>query len=200
MVLQAMIIAALRYWVQEMHVDGFRFDLGSIMTRAHSVWHPPTGPGAGHAPHHSTAPSGNGAPANGAATAAATNDGPGGWQGLLSALPADQSHSQFATLLLVDHPCSVHERCFVRIHRALVSAAVGLMQDGGMGVPTGTPLARPPLIEAISEDPILCRTKLIAEAWDCGPLMQVGPKRGRRSDRWWHCRDRWCGQRRGKWY
>lgn len=34
-----MIIAALRYWVQEMHVDGFRFDLGSIMTRAHSVRH-----------------------------------------------------------------------------------------------------------------------------------------------------------------
>jgi isoamylase len=49
------------------------------------------------------------------------------------------------------------------------------MHDGGMGVPTGTPLARPPLIEAISEDPVLCRTKLIAEAWDCGPLMQVGP-------------------------
>lgn len=40
-------------------------------------------------------------------------------------------------------------------------------------MPTGTPLTRPPLIEAISEDPILCRTKLIAEAWDCGPLMQA---------------------------
>ena len=61
-----------------------------------------------------------------------------------------------------------------------------------MGVPTGTPLARPPLIEAISEDPILCRTKLIAEAWDCGPLMQVSP--GRR-----HCRDGWCGESRVKW-
>jgi isoamylase len=67
-----------------------------------------------------------------------------------------------------------------------------------MGVATGTPLARPPLIEAISEDPILCRTKLIAEAWDCGPLMQVGPGRGHCRDRWWHCRDRWCGERRGK--
>ena len=33
------ITACLRYWVTEMHVDGFRFDLGSIMTRAHSVWH-----------------------------------------------------------------------------------------------------------------------------------------------------------------
>ena len=34
------IIDCLKYWVEEMHVDGFRFDLGSIMTRAHSVWHP----------------------------------------------------------------------------------------------------------------------------------------------------------------
>lgn len=25
--------------LQEMHIDGFRFDLGSIMTRAHSQWH-----------------------------------------------------------------------------------------------------------------------------------------------------------------
>lgn len=32
------ITACLRYWVLEMHVDGFRFDLGSIMTRAHSAW------------------------------------------------------------------------------------------------------------------------------------------------------------------
>ncbi len=31
----------LRYWVMEMHVDGFRFDLASIMTRAHSVWEQP---------------------------------------------------------------------------------------------------------------------------------------------------------------
>lgn len=28
----------LRFWVTEMHIDGFRFDLGSIFTRAHSVW------------------------------------------------------------------------------------------------------------------------------------------------------------------
>ena len=33
------ITSCLRYWVTEMHVDGFRFDLGSIMTRAHSAWH-----------------------------------------------------------------------------------------------------------------------------------------------------------------
>jgi hypothetical protein len=27
-----------RYWVTEMHIDGFRFDLASIMTRASSLW------------------------------------------------------------------------------------------------------------------------------------------------------------------
>lgn len=34
------IVDCLRYWVSEYHVDGFRFDLASIMTRAHSAWHP----------------------------------------------------------------------------------------------------------------------------------------------------------------
>ena len=35
------VLDCLRYWVTEMHVDGFRFDLGAIMTRTHSLWHPP---------------------------------------------------------------------------------------------------------------------------------------------------------------
>lgn len=30
--------------LQEYHVDGFRFDLASILTRAHSAWHPPVPP------------------------------------------------------------------------------------------------------------------------------------------------------------
>lgn len=34
------IVDCLKYWVTEFHVDGFRFDLASIMTRAHSAWHP----------------------------------------------------------------------------------------------------------------------------------------------------------------
>lgn len=46
------------------------------------------------------------------------------------------------------------------------------MTDGA-GVPTGTPLPDPPLVDAISEDPILRNTKLIAEAWDCDGLNQV---------------------------
>ena len=69
-----LILDSLRYWTQEMHVDGFRFDLASILTR-------------------------------------------------------DQD---------------------------------------------GTPLEEPPIIEAINADPILSKVKLIAEAWDCGGLYQVG--------------------------
>ncbi|KIZ04667.1 glycogen operon protein GlgX [Monoraphidium neglectum] len=39
-VVRDFIVDCLRYWVLEYHVDGFRFDLASIMTRAHSAWHP----------------------------------------------------------------------------------------------------------------------------------------------------------------
>jgi isoamylase len=35
-IVRRMIVDSLRYWVQEMHVDGFRFDLASILTRAPS--------------------------------------------------------------------------------------------------------------------------------------------------------------------
>ena len=68
------ILDSLRYWVSEMHVDGFRFDLASILTRAEN----------------------------------------------------------------------------------------------------GAPLPNSPLVEAISKDPILSKTILIAEAWDAGGLYQVG--------------------------
>lgn len=69
-----LILDCLRYWVVEMHVDGFRFDLASILTRG-------------------------------------TN---------------------------------------------------------------GEPLQLPPIIDAITYDPILSQTKLIAEPWDAGGLYQVG--------------------------
>lgn len=71
---QEMILDSLRYWVTEMHVDGFRFDLASILTRG----------------------------------------------------------------------------------------------------PQGQPLAKPPLIDAITNDPVLANVKLIAEAWDAAGLYQVG--------------------------
>jgi len=38
----------------------------------------------------------------------------------------------------------------------------------------GEVLADPPLLERIAEDPILARTKIIAEAWDAAGLYQVG--------------------------
>lgn len=41
-VVRDFILDCLRYWVTEYHVDGFRFDLASILTRAHSAWHPAT--------------------------------------------------------------------------------------------------------------------------------------------------------------
>jgi len=43
-VVRRMIVDSLRYWVEEMHVDGFRFDLASILTRdscGHVMSNPP---------------------------------------------------------------------------------------------------------------------------------------------------------------
>lgn len=118
------IVDCLRYWVTEYHVDGFRFDLASILTRAHSAWHP----------------------------------------------------TQYDEQGRVIPPLS---------SGPVVEASSGLMTDGA-GVPTGTPLADPPLIEMISEDPILRDTKMIAEAWDCDGLNQVGafPHYGGRWSEW----------------
>lgn len=38
----------------------------------------------------------------------------------------------------------------------------------------GVPLSSPPLLESLAHDPVLGKTKLIAEAWDAGGLYQVG--------------------------
>ncbi|GER41762.1 glycogen debranching enzyme [Striga asiatica] len=92
-VVRQFIVDCLRYWVIDMHVDGFRFDLASILTRSSSLWDA------------------------------------------------------------------------VNTHGGSVE---------GETVTTGTPLFSPPLIDMISNDPILSGVKLIAEAWDCGGLYQVG--------------------------
>ncbi|KAG9449329.1 hypothetical protein H6P81_009294 [Aristolochia fimbriata] len=81
------------YWIIEMQVDGFRFDLASIMTRSSSLW---------------DAVNVNGNPIDGE---------------LLT---------------------------------------------------KGTPLSSPPLVDMISNVPILRDVKLIAEAWDAGELYQAG--------------------------
>jgi glycogen operon protein len=59
----------------------------------------------------------------------------------------------------------------------------------------GAPLANPPLLEALAGDPVLGRTKLIAEAWDAGGLYQVGsfPAYGRWSE--WNGRFRDCARK-----
>ncbi|KAD3068185.1 hypothetical protein E3N88_36065 [Mikania micrantha] len=82
-----------RYWVTEMHVDGFRFDLASILTRGSSLWD-------------------------------------------------------------------------------AVNVYGNQLEDDLLTI--GSPLSSPPLIDMISNDPILRGVKLIAEAWDCGGLYQVG--------------------------
>ncbi|KAG6472476.1 hypothetical protein ZIOFF_069940 [Zingiber officinale] len=82
-----------RYWATEMHIDGFRFDLASIMTRGCSLCDPVN--------------------------------------------------------------------------------VFGKPIEGDM-LTTGAPLNSPSLIEMISNDPILSKVKLIAEAWDAGGLYQVG--------------------------
>ncbi|KAK9833179.1 hypothetical protein WJX74_009440 [Apatococcus lobatus] len=102
-VVRRFIVDCLRYWVETMHIDGFRFDLASIMTRAHSEW--------------DTMPMNQ---------------------------PGEPGETQSA-----------------------------IMAEGA-GVPTGTPLSDPALIEMISEDPILRGTHLIAEAWDAAGLYQAG--------------------------
>ncbi|XP_023744999.1 isoamylase 1, chloroplastic [Lactuca sativa] len=92
-IVRQFIVDSLRYWVTEMHVDGFRFDLASIMTRGSSLFD-------------------------------AVN------------VYGNQVEDDLLT--------------------------------------TGSPLTNPPLIDMISNDPILRGVKLIAEAWDCGGLYQVG--------------------------
>jgi len=56
----------------------------------------------------------------------------------------------------------------------------------------GTPLANPPLLEALAMDPVLGKTKLVAEAWDAGGLYQVGsfPAYGRWAE--WNGKFRDC--------
>ncbi|XP_038696318.1 isoamylase 1, chloroplastic isoform X2 [Tripterygium wilfordii] len=92
-IVRQFVLDSLRYWVTEMHVDGFRFDLASIMTRSSSLWD--------------------------------------------------------------------------------AANVFGNPVEGDL-LTTGTPLSSPPLIDMISNDPILSGVKLIAEAWDTGGLYQVG--------------------------
>ena len=124
-------------------MDGFRFDLASILTRAPSAWHV----GDWTTPEDTTEPV---------------------IEEIESSSDSGISSSDNVDLLttpLEFEPTAIHSS------GAIVCEA-GFMTDGA-GVPTGTPLADPPVIEMISEDPLLRNTKMIAEAWDCDGLKQV---------------------------
>ena len=55
---------------------------------------------------------------------------------------------------------------------------------------SGAPMVAPPLLESLARDPVLGKTKLIAEAWDAGGLYQVG------SFPSWHRWSEWNGKYR----
>jgi glycogen operon protein len=61
--------------------------------------------------------------------------------------------------------------------------------------PSGAPLSNPPLLEALALDPVLSKSRLIAEAWDAGGLYQVGrfPAYGRWAE--WNGQYRDCVRR-----
>ncbi len=59
----------------------------------------------------------------------------------------------------------------------------------------GRPMANPPMVEQIAEDPVLANTKLIAEAWDAVGLYQVGSFS--KSSRWAEWNGRFRDQVKG---
>lgn len=153
------IIDCLRYWVEEMHVDGFRFDLASIMTRAHSDWHP--------------------------------SDPVLGRSSLSSGEFITDVAGTFSDYESNEDYDLQYDDAVAPLSGGAIVNELGHMTDGA-GCPTGMPLANPPLIEAISMDPVLANTKMIAEAWDCDGLNQVGafPHYGGRWSEWnGHFRD-----------
>ena len=172
-----------------------RFDLGSILTRAHSLWHkaeplPGTlseaeeeaeaayesdytdaeGTGgsfdeAGRDEGYYAAPK-SGATAGGRGSPLHV-PAPGGWR---APILCSKAGLQCAGIRSISPPPPPPPP--LPPPGGAVVDQHGTMTDGA-GVPTGTPLPDPPLIEAISKDPVLARTKLIAEAWDCDGLNQV---------------------------
>ncbi|KAI3435670.1 hypothetical protein D9Q98_001728 [Chlorella vulgaris] len=181
-VVRQFIVDCLRYWVQEMHVDGFRFDLGSIMTRAPSMWHPcdPVPPAAYASDSEDAATAAAAALAAAAAAEAAASPG----------TPQPFESESDAEGWLSDSDAEAGGGYAAVKSKGAIVCEAGFMTDGA-GVPTGTPLADPPLIEMISADPVLKDTKMIAEAWDCDGLNQVGafPHYGRWSEWNGHFRD-----------
>lgn len=99
-----------RYWVTEMHVDGFRFDLASILTRGSRL-----------------------------------------------------SYSTLLIIILADitkHKCSFAILCLLIFSLWDAVNVYGSQSEDDL-LRTGSPLSSPPLIDMISNDPILRGVKVI---------------------------------------
>jgi len=134
-----LIVDSLKHFVEEYHVDGFRFDLASILTREASHYKGEEGPTAEELSLLASAQPNSGI--NNVNSADSTTNG----------MPYNDEEE-----VLYD-------------------------QDGNpipknplQKIPIGTNLEDPPVLRAISNDPVLRNVKLIAEAWDAGGLYQVG--------------------------
>jgi len=130
-----LIVDSLKHFVEEYHVDGFRFDLASILTREASHYKGEEGPTAEELSLLASMQ-----PSSAAAPDSATNGMP----------YYDEEE------VLYDHEGNP------------------IPKNPLQRIPIGTNLEDPPVLRAISNDPVLRNVKLIAEAWDAGGLYQVG--------------------------
>ena len=148
---------------QEYHVDGFRFDLASIMTRAHSAWHPQRcglGGGGGGAraggppPLQTTPQTTPPRTPQTRPTAAGHRQPPPTNPNQPQAPPTNPNRRITPRRQEAEgEPLALHSPPEDDPMGPILDAN-GVMSDGG-GTSTGAPLSNPPLIEAISEDPVL---------------------------------------------
>ncbi|CAI7849090.1 unnamed protein product, partial [Closterium sp. NIES-53] len=158
-VVMQMILDSLRHWVQEYHVDGFRFDLASVLCRG-TDGEPLTAPPLIRV-------RGDGL---GAVVFAPPPTSP------IPRLPLPLLFPHFPPLpLLLIRPLP-RTRCYPSASSSRSLGTVGgcavmLLFDRIL-----SPILFPPPLphQAIAKDEVLSKCKLIAEPWDCGGLYQVG--------------------------
>ena len=143
-----LIVDSLKHFVEEYHVDEFRFDLASILTREASYYKGEEEPAVEE----------------------------------FSLLASTQPNSVNDNLASSIAENGMQEEVLYDQEEVLFDEEEVLYdQDGNpipknplQKIPIGTNLEDPPVLRAISNDPILRNVKLIAEAWDAGGLYQVG--------------------------
>jgi len=145
-----LIVDSLKHFVEEYHVDGFRFDLASILTREASHYKGEEGPTAEELYYLANL---NLEGSNGTSTTTTTYE--------------NSSSSSYVfereNMPNYDEEEIVYDQNGYPIPKNPLQT-----------IPIGTNLEDPPVLRAISNDPVLRNVKLIAEAWDAGGLYQVG--------------------------